>query len=455
MDTTFRWALVDIQTTGIHIKYDTITEIAVVILTENGIEKTWYRLLAPKYDIPSKIHNGQSFEDIAEELIVLLQGAIFVAHNARFDFGFLKNAFKSREITYQSPMLCTIKLFKALYPLKEEFTLSALALEFGIKSTESHRVLIDVTTLYQIIQRSFIEHSVGHVLKVAKHIYKHSSLPSKLKTDIHTLPETSGVYLFFSSQSKVPLYIGKSVNLRQRIFSHFQNDYLTNKEFILSQQVERIEVISTTGELSALLLESHLIKEHMPIYNRRLRRKKEVVGFKLNKQTSYVTVSISREKEENKPNSSLLGTFSSIHAAKVALLEIIKEFELCLKLSGMETGTAACFNFQLKRCKGACIRREPAEIYNKRVEEAFQQYQIKTWPFSKAIAIKEYCSIQNRTQFLIFNQWRFIGSVEQEEELKSWQLLEDTRIMYHDTYKILYSFFNAKQPPIIDLSTPG
>jgi DNA polymerase-3 subunit epsilon len=443
MDYTFRWALVDIQTTGLHIKHDKITEIAIWILTENGIEKTWHRLLTPQ--------DGQAFETIAEELILLLQDAVLVAHNARLNYGFLKNAFKEINLPYQSNVLCTIKLFKTLYPLKKEYTLQALAIEFGIESKGSHRTLLNLSMLFQLLQCSFLEHYMRHVLSTAKLLYKNSSLPSKLKTNVHAFPEIPGVYLFFSNQSKIPLYIGKSVNLRQRILSHFQSDYLTSKEFLLSQQVERVEIIPTAGELSALILESTLIKEQLPLYNRRLRRKKEVVGFRLNIHDSYLSVSISREKEGNKANSTLLGAFSSMHAAKVALLNIVKKFELCSKLSGMEIVKTACFNFQLKRCKGACIGVEPAESYNKRVMAAFEEYHIQTWPFRNAIAIKEYCETQQVTQFLIFNQWRCLGILKNEEDLKSWAVLEENSLNYYDTYKILSSFLKQHSPTIIEL----
>lgn len=443
MNYTFRWALVDIQTTGLHIKHDKITEIGVWILTENGIETTWHRLLTPQ--------NGQAFENIAEELILLLHGAILVAHNARFDYGFLKNAFKEINLTYQSNVLCTIKLFKALYPLKGEYTLEALAIEFGIKPKDSHRTLINLNTLFQLLQCSFLEHSLGQVLSKAKLLYKNSSVPSKLKTNVKDFPEIPGVYLFFSNKSNIPLYIGKSVNLRQRILSHFQSDYLTSKEFLLNQQVERVEIIPTTGELSALVLESTLIKEQLPIYNRRLRRRKEVIGFRLHIQDSYLSVSISREKEETMGSSTLLGAFRSVHAAKVALLNIVKKYELCSKLSGIEMVKAACFNFQLKRCKGACIGVEPAETYNKRVMAAFEEYQKQIWPFRNAIAIKESCEIQQVTQFLIFNQWRYLGILKSGEDLNSWTLLEKNSINHYDTYKILSSFLKTHTPVIIEL----
>lgn len=345
------------------------------------------------------------------------------------------------------------EIIQSPLPLDEGIYFRSFSGDIRNRIKGQHRTLINLNILFQLLQCSFIEHSRAHVLSTAKLLYKNSSLPSKLKTNVNTIPEIPGVYLFYSSQTKMPLYIGKSVNLRQRILSHFQSDYLTSKEFQLSQQVERVEIIPTAGELSALILESTLIKEQLPIYNRRLRRKKEVIGFRLHRQGGYLSVSISREKEDSTLNSSLLGVFSSMHAAKVALLNIIKKFELCSKLSGIEIVKAACFNFQLKRCKGACVGIEPAESYNERVMAAFEAYQIQTWPFKHAIAIKEYCDIQQVTQFLIFNQWRYLGIINNEKDLKSWPLLEENNVTHYDTYKILSSFLKQHAPVIIELES--
>lgn len=455
----FRFALVDIETTGLHVTRDFITEIALIIVTEQGIESQWHSLIKPPCLIPaivstltgitnSMVSTAPTFSEISAELITHLQGCLLVAHNARFDFGFLKNAFKREAISYQSSMLCTVKLMKSLYPGLPKYNLIELAQHFGITNPFSHRAQGDVQTLYQLLTQTFVDFSVPQVLEQAKKIYQKSSIPSKLTTDIHTFPDSPGVYIFYSSNSSIPLYIGKSITLRQRILSHFQSDHAHAKEFAMAQQIERVEIIPTAGELSALLLESELIKEKMPIYNRKLRRKTQIVGFKLLEKNGYFSLSIVREQIEEESDlkeQGIYGAFRSVNAAKSTLLSLIKKFRLCNKLCHIESCKGACFSFQLKSCFGACIGEEKAVTYNERVIEALKEYQEEMWPFDGPIAIKEYCPINNLTQFLLFDEWRHLGTLTDESKLSSWkQLPQKNRSYYYDAYKILSSHIKNK-----------
>ena len=459
MQYSFRWALVDIETTGLHVTQDAITEIAVHIITELGIVTTWHRLIKPTRRIPSAVsaltgitnemvHDAPPFAAIAAELYEVLEDCVFVAHNARFDYGFVKNAFKDCGITYQAPVLCTIKLFKHLYPHQESYRLAFIAQALNVTLHNHHRAQADVDALHQIIVNMAERHSWPYILTSAKALYQKSSIPSKLTTDVSQLPDTPGVYIFYGGKGTLPLYIGKSVALRQRVMSHFSGDYAHAKEFALSQQVERIEVIPTAGELSALLLESELIKEHMPVYNRRLRRKATLVGFRLKEHEGYFNLSIVREQvdeeDQEKPHE-IYGAFRSVSAAKRMLLQLIKAHDLCPILCGVEQGSSSCFSYQLKRCHGACVQEEHFESYNKRILESLKEYQEEIWPYQGAIAIKEHCPVNKITQFSVFHQWRHLGSVANEHLLNQWRNLPESNAKHtHDAYKILLSYLKHK-----------
>ncbi|CZL45329.1 TPA: hypothetical protein JBF46_15340 [Legionella pneumophila] len=459
MQYTFRWALVDIETTGLHVTHDAITEIAVYIITELGIVITWHRLIKPSRSIPRAIsaltgitngmvQDAQPFAAIAAELYDLLEDCVFVAHNARFDYGFIKNAFKDCGITYQAPVLCTIKLLKQLYPHQESYRLDFIAQALNVAMNTHHRAQSDVDALHQIIVNMAERHSWSYLLTSAKALYQKSSIPSKLTTDVSQLPDTPGVYIFYGGKNPLPLYIGKSITLRQRVMSHFSGDYAHAKEFALSQQVERVEVIPTAGELSALLLESDMIKEHMPIYNRRLRRKTTLVGFRLKEHKGYLNLSIVREQvdeEDLVKSHGIYGAFRSVTAAKSMLLQLIKSHDLCPKLCGVEQGGSSCFSYQLKRCHGACIQEEHFESYNSRLLEALKEYQEEVWPYQGAIAIKEHCPVNKITQFTVFHQWRHLGSVPKEQLLNQWRKLPDSNAKHtYDAYKILLSYLKHK-----------
>jgi DNA polymerase-3 subunit epsilon len=451
----FRWALVDCETTGLHVKHDHLTELSVLIITEQGIERTWHTLLKPLRPIPAMIErltgitnelvsDAPTFAEVAAELSIILDGCVFVAHNARFDYGFIKNNLKHVGVSFCPAILCTIKLFKKLYPFLSSYKLNDLALENGLSTEGHHRAEADTFLLYQLLQIAQKEHGLDKILEEAKCCYQKSSIPSKLKTDLSTIPQSPGVYLFYSERTAMPLYIGKSVSLRQRILSHFQADHSDAKEFALAQQVERVEFIPTAGELGALLLESELIKEHMPLYNRKLRRKKSIVGFKLKEHEGYFHIEPVRELGDDE-TSDIFGSYQSMVCAKKGLLNLVKEYELCPKLSHLEKSKTACFSYQLKRCKGACVHEEDSFSYNSRVLQALESLREQVWPFKGAIAIKEECTLNKMTQFMKFNQWRYLGTVNRYEELA--QLKDQKKHHDRDAYLILLSYMKNQLTP--------
>jgi DNA polymerase III subunit epsilon len=458
----FRWALVDCETTGLNMKHDHLTELSVLIITEQGIERAWNTLIKPPCRIPSMIErmtgitnelvaDAPTFSEVAAELSMILDGCVFVAHNARFDYGFIKNNLKPLGISIAPAILCTIKLFKKLYPLLGSYKLNDLAIGKGLSIEGHHRAEADTFLLYQLLQFAQKDHGLSKLLKEAKSCYKKSSIPSALNTDLSTIPQAPGVYLFYSGRTAMPLYIGKSVSLRQRILSHFQADHSNAKEFALAQQVERVEFIPTAGELSALLLESELIKKYMPLYNRKLRRKKTIVGFKLTEHQGYFHIESVRDVCDEE-TSEIFGSYRSMISAKKNLLRLVKEFDLCPKLSHLEQSNTACFSYQLKRCKGACVQEEKASIYNKRVLHALESLREQIWPFKGAIAIKEECTVNKMTQFMKFNQWRYLGTVNRQEELP--QLKDQKKQHDTDSYLILLSYMKnqltAEQTYICD-----
>ncbi len=458
MQYSYQWAIVDIETTGLHLVHDGITEIAIQILTERGVAKTWHSLIKPKRSIPEAIQvltgisnemvqDAPAFEDIAQELLDLLINCVFVAHNARFDFGFIKNAFKQAGITYKTPVLCTIKLLRQLYPNQLKYNLASIAQSIGISLTSHHRAQADVAILHEIIQHLAQRHTWPNVLAAAKTIYQKSSIPSKLTTNISQLPEAPGVYVFYNETNSLPLYIGKSINIRQRVLSHFSGDYLHAKEFALSQQVAG-SIHPLCWRIECFIAESELIKKLIPIYNRKLRRKKTMVGFQLMAHKDYLTLAIVRSQvEEDLKPQGIYGAFSSVAAAKRVLLQLIKNNVLCPKLCSMEQGSGSCFSYQLKRCQGACIQKEPFEDYNQRLLKALMEYGQAVWPFKAAIAIKEHCSVNKLTQFSLFHQWRHLGTVTNEQQLSQWRKLPKTEAESqptYDGYHILFSYLKHK-----------
>jgi DNA polymerase-3 subunit epsilon len=230
-------------------------------------------------------------------------------------------------------------------------------------------------------------------------------------TDLETIPESPGVYIFYG-QNNVPLYIGKSINLKERILSHFSNTLSSSIEMRISQQIERIETITTSGELGALLKESFLIKQMQPIYNRKLRISRKLLAlFKSTTKEGYETVQISSlDSIPVESLDSIMGIFRSKRQVKNFLIQLTQTHQLCEKLLGIEKASTACFGYRLGRCNGACIQEEKPLKYNLRFTEAFSKNKLKPWPFKGPVVIEEKNQINEKNEAIVIDKWCYLGS---------------------------------------------
>jgi DNA polymerase-3 subunit epsilon len=446
-------AILDVETTGATAYYDRIMEIGVLRIEKGKVVKKFETFINPEVGIPpfiegltgigsADLENAPLFSDIKNDLIELLEGCTFVAHNARFDYSFIKNEFKRIGIPYSAKQLCTVKLSRLLFPNFSHHNLDSIIERFEISCERRHRAFDDAKVLWDFLQKIQAGIPPQNLEKAFKTILKKPSLPPLLKNeDVDSLPEKTGVYMFFG-KSEIPLYIGKSINIKERVLSHFLNDTESSTEMEISQQVERIETFLTPGELSALLLESTLIKKLQPIYNRKLRyaRKLTFLRKKINEE-GYFTLDL-RHGEEIAANEieEVLGIFKSKKAAKEHLSHLVKEHSLCENLLGLQKTVKPCFSYRLGWCKGACAKKENASLYNARFTIAFSKTKLKAWPFNGPILIRE--RNEELEDGLIFDKWCYLGKYSEftGEESKDIIAISD-----FDIYKILNSFLKEER----------
>lgn len=180
-----------------------------------------------------------------------------------------------------------------------------------------------------------------------------SAIASSVDTDIAALPATPGVYRFWGEGDAL-LYIGKSINIRQRVRSHFQNR--TPRARRMCNQTRWIDYTETAGELGALLLENREIKQRQPIFNRRQRRYRQLQTWTLNKNEDKFLRPQRYQPDPHHPlwQQHCYGLFRSARQAQRAMESWIKAHQLCPKICGLEAGHGPCFSFQLGHCLGAC-----------------------------------------------------------------------------------------------------
>jgi DNA polymerase-3 subunit epsilon len=270
------------------------------------------------------------------------------------------------------------------------------------------------------------------------------------KTEISSLPNSFGVYLFFGEDG-VLLYVGKSNKVRKRVNAHFA----ARDERWLTRLVRRIEARETAGELGALLLESRLIKELHPMYNVRARQPRRIiVARRVDNEGGYATVRLEAvDYLDLKSHSPVLGIFKHKTQAKEFLNTVAKTHRLCPKLLRLETRRGCCFSYHLGHCAGACIGEEDAKAYNTRVEAAFEARRIVAWPYQGAVRVEEESESAGRETFIIDN-WCLIASYKSghgsdpgiiEAGARSRNQNASLHRFDYDSYKILFSYITDER----------
>jgi len=424
-------AFVDLETTGTRAARDRITEIGIVRVdaSPGGVPHVteWSSLVNPGIRIPAEIAaltgitdsmtaEAPAFASLAREIGALLDGCLFVAHNARFDYAFLKHEFARVERIYTARVLCTVKLSRRLFPDAQAHHLDALIERHHLCVVDRHRALADARAIWDFVQALYRRFHEDSIEVAAKEALRIASLPPQLPENaLDALPETPGVYLLYG-ENALPLYIGKSVNIRDRVAAHFSGDWRSETDLRLSQEIRRIEFEPTAGEFGALLREAILVKDRMPHHNRTLRRKTEagVLVLASDGAPSFVRA----DAIEPRDLVGSFGPFSSRQAAREALRDLAAEHRLCWRRLGIDRRKSGpCFQRQLRRCNGFCEGVEDLAAHDARLQHALHRLAIPSWPYAGPALFREHDLFSERTEVHVLKDWCWLGTARDEGEL--------------------------------------
>ncbi|WP_038030153.1 exonuclease domain-containing protein [Thermonema rossianum] len=375
------YAVVDLETTGSRPLLDKIIDIAIIVHDGKRELKRFSSLVNPETHIPPAISRltgitgdmvsqAPRFFEIAQKVVELTEGCVFVAHNVQFDYSFLKAAFQELGYRYRRPTLCTLRLSRLLMPELPKHGLSALSELLGVPNRARHRALGDAEVTARLLEQLLQISDVQAKQAIVQEEIQAVSLPPYIdRRQIENLPEDVGVY-FLKGENGETLYVGKSRNIYRRVLQHFQVSEKQRRRLRLKEKVHAVEYRLTGSELVALLLENHLIKQIKPPFNRAQRHKhfQAVLAVEM-AEDGYLHLSIQKtEKLRGNP----LYFFPSIAKGRELLYQLVKKHELCMKLAHLYDTRHACFDYQVGLCKGACVGAEAAESYNQRVRQAFK-----------------------------------------------------------------------------------
>src|SRR5437870_8894951 len=181
-------AIVDLETTGTRPAADRVTEIGVLEIERFEVQSQWSTLVNPGVPVPSDVQaltgitremlaSAPRFADLAEDLHERLAGRLFVAHNARFDYGFLRREFDRAGLKFQAKTLCTVRLSRRLYPAEKRHDLDSVIARHGLACRARHRALGDADALWQFLRSAAGEHGDEIVATAARQVARQPTLP--------------------------------------------------------------------------------------------------------------------------------------------------------------------------------------------------------------------------------------------------------------------------------------
>lgn len=376
------YAIIDVETTGGVARYERITEIAIVLHDGQAVVDTFSTLINPEQSIPwnitmitgitdEMVAHAPKFYEVAKRIVEMTEGAVFVAHNVSFDYSFIREEFARLGFTFSRQQLCTVRMARKVFPGLPSYSLSNLKQHFGIEAARSHRALDDTLATVRIFEMILAEQGGSSVKSFLRYGIREAKLPPAITLErLDTIPETCGVYYLHDERNEV-IYVGKSLNIRKRLFEHFAD--LTPKGEKLRAGVTDISYEITGSELTALLLESAEIKHLLPRVNRALRTR-TYTGciFTYTDQNGYRCLAVGKRSSRNAKKLELVADYPKVDSAKLHLQSMVRQYELCYRLSNLDASDRACFHYSIKKCRGACIGEEPVEAYNERVAQALE-----------------------------------------------------------------------------------
>jgi DNA polymerase III subunit epsilon len=402
------FVVVDLETTGGSAVYDRVLEVA-AIRVENGIvQDRFERLVEPGVPIPpfvtritginsALVRGKPSFDSLLPDLRRLFDGAVVVAHNASFDCNFLSNAFGRAGLPWQGDRLCTLRLARRLIPGLHSYRLDSLCAFLGFTFVQRHRAGPDAEATLSLLQH-LLETAVGRGIDSLGSLLRVQAQPVTPKrrkgrvdeSQVAALPTTPGVYLLKDLHGQV-VYVGKSVNVRQRVRTHLRpkGTAMSGGQPRLRRRLANIadvEAIETSSELEALLLESKLVKRYLPEANSLLRDYHDYPFIKVDMVDAHPRLEATRERPGD--GALYFGPFRRPGVVSSAVVFLNEQLGLRQCSGSLKPGQAACALLEMKKCLGPCVGAVSAAEYRAAVDEGVRVLRGEDTSFLEQAALK-------------------------------------------------------------------
>ena len=450
------YAIVDIETTGGTAARDKITEIAIVHHDGERITDKYSTLVNPERSIPyhiigltgitnDMVANAPKFYEVAKEIIEWTEGRIFVAHNVNFDYGFLKEEFKSLGYTFTRSTLDTVRLSRLAFPGHKSYSLSNLILRFDLTVKDRHRALDDAWATAQIftmiMESRAYEGTVNNFIAMG---IRASNLPQGITLqDILGLPESHGVYYFRNNEGTL-IYVGKSKNIKSRIAQHFTDH--TAKSTKIRQSTHTLDYVETGNELAALIRESIEIRSLNPLYNKAQRNASYPYVLIIDEKGIKPTMKLIKTKDAA-PDQRKIKYFTHKKLGEIYLNSKVNE--LAIRFSEIDEEEDRGNNSLLNMWLG--LQEVTEEVSAEILKSTFHKFisQISLWFDEDFLLIAEGRSAEEKCIFMIHNgQFYGYEYLDETAQISNVENMKDhiKQVLYHPEMDLIIHHFIKKNP---------
>ncbi len=421
---------VDLETSGANFANDRIIEIGLIEVDADGARE-WSVLVNPERPISSFITGltgiddamvdaAPPFRELAPALLDRLRGRLFIAHNARFDYGFLKSEFSALGMDFRSPNLCTVKLSRKLFPQHYRHNLDTLVERHGLSvAGDRHRALADARVLWDLWQCWHRLLPVDAIRDAVTTIVGRPHLPRRSTPRCSTICPKRRVPMRCTVRTIACCWSGAAATFASRCWPTLRS--ATATRYCSATPGESSGVtppanwVRVCGRSNSPARRRLATRHHPPRVAARAsawRLQSSVRG----NSGSLRRVTSDRNSFFHRTSILLWPTTCSastrIVARPCAALRTLADAQrLCPQQLGLEDGAkaGACTAYRQKNCRGVCIGKETVGLHSVRLMTALAKLKVKAWPYKGPVLLIEQDEFGMREDHHLVDRWRLLA----------------------------------------------
>ena len=432
------YAILDIEATGGKLGEESIIEIAIYKFDGLEIVDQFISLVNPEkkidYYVQKLTHitdkmvlTAPKFHEIAKRIVEITDDCILVGHNVMFDYRMLVQEFERLGYSYKKDWIDTFEYSEKLIPGLPSYSLGKLCASLGIVVTDRHRASGDARATISLF-KMLLDKDSKKIITKKTGLKQPKKAHSKYQKLLEGLPNTIGIFYLYNSRKQL-IYISRSNNIALTINQIFASKTLKSNK--LKRYTRTIKFEETGSGFLAALKENNEVLKNQPMYNTKMVENK-VYPFGLyflESKRGYSRLEIGKVRKAIP-----VLKFKTKERAKEVLEKIVNDYNLCQQVNAGIKSAEPCFQYEVDKCKGACIKEESREEYNQRLNEF-----IKTTEFPSETFIvidKGRHGIEKSFYLVENNVFKGFGYYEYHHQIKTLEKIHNILIPIEETDEV-------------------